>query len=91
MALTRVKSAGATGGYLSSVATSNLPSGTFKRMFHGKNTSQVYMPTANTWYDLCTASNVVVDQNDIVLATYSVTSRVATANGGPCKSANRKC
>ena len=66
---------------LTSVATSNLPSGTFKRMFHGNNTSHVYMPSANTWYDLCTASSVVVDQNDIVLATYSVTSRVQTANG----------
>ena len=66
---------------LTSVTTSNLPSGTFKRMFHGNNTSHVYMPTATTWYDCCTASNVVVDQNDVVLATYSVTSRVQTANG----------
>ena len=41
MALTRVKSAGATGGYLSSVATSNLPAGTVVQTVFGTHETQV--------------------------------------------------
>ena len=39
MALTRVKSAGATGGYLSSLAASNMPTGSVLQVLHNESTS----------------------------------------------------
>ena len=91
MALTRVKSAGATGGYLSSVSTSNLPAGSTLQVVH-RNHSALLSTTTNSFIDV-TDYNVSITPSStsnkillIVNPTFSInghgTVRLTRSIGG---------